>query len=84
MTHKVLYFFILFIEKTTQRRQITYGPYGKCLANIIYNVSSYWLGSYALESVFGIRIRKFLGLLDQDPLVKATDPDPDPPIIKQK
>jgi hypothetical protein len=30
------------------------------------------------------RIRMFLGLLDPDPLVRGTDPDPDPSIIKQK
>ncbi len=31
-----------------------------------------------------IRILMFLGLLDPDPLVRGTDPDPDPFIIKQK
>jgi hypothetical protein len=30
------------------------------------------------------RIRIFLGLLDPDPLVRGTDPAPDPSIIKQK
>jgi hypothetical protein len=30
-----------------------------------------------------IRIRMFLGLLDPDPLVRGTDPGPDPS-IKQK
>jgi hypothetical protein len=36
--------------------------------------------------VSGIRIRThmFLLLLDPEPLVKGTDPDPDSPIIKQK
>ncbi len=29
-------------------------------------------------------IRMFLGLPDRDPLVRVTDPDPDPSIIKQK
>jgi hypothetical protein len=33
---------------------------------------------------FPIRIRKFLDLPDPDPLVRGTDPDPDPSIIKQK
>jgi hypothetical protein len=31
-----------------------------------------------------LRIRMFLGLLDPVPLVRGTDPDPDPSIIKQK
>ncbi len=30
------------------------------------------------------RIRKFLGLPEPDPLVRGTDTDPDPFIIKQK
>jgi hypothetical protein len=29
-----------------------------------------------LSLVVGIRIRMFLGLLDPDPLVRGTDPDP--------
>jgi hypothetical protein len=33
-------------------------------------------------SVFRIRIRKFLGIKDRDPLVRCTDPDP--PIVKPK
>jgi hypothetical protein len=38
------------------------------------------------EAVLRIRIRKFLGLPDPDPLVRCTDPDPapEPSIIKQK
>ncbi len=45
--------------------------------------------SYIFEfllTVLGIRIRKFLGLLDPDPLVRGMDldPAPDPSIIKQK
>jgi hypothetical protein len=42
---------------------------------------------YLLESVFRIRIRwnrMFLGLSDPDPLVRGTDPDPDPSIINHK
>jgi hypothetical protein len=38
-------------------------------------------------TVLGIRIRKipmFLGLPDQDPLIRGRGPDPDPPIIKKK
>jgi hypothetical protein len=40
-------------------------------------------------TLLGIRIRKipmFLGLPDQDPLIRGTGPDPapDPPIIKKK
>jgi hypothetical protein len=31
-----------------------------------------------------LRIRMFLGMLDPDPLVRQTDPAPDPSIIKQK
>jgi hypothetical protein len=31
-----------------------------------------------------IRIHMFFGLLDPDPLVRGTDPAPDPSIIKQK
>ncbi len=31
-----------------------------------------------------LRIYNFLGLLDRDPLVRGTDPDPKPSIIKQK
>jgi hypothetical protein len=31
---------------------------------------------YSFGSVLRIRIRKFLGLLDPDPLVRGTDPDP--------
>jgi hypothetical protein len=31
-----------------------------------------------------LRIRMFLGLLDPDPVVRRTDPDPDTSIIKQK
>jgi hypothetical protein len=31
-----------------------------------------------LKPVLRIRIRMFLGLLDPDPLVRGTDPDPDP------
>jgi hypothetical protein len=31
-----------------------------------------------------IRIRMFLGLPDPDPLVRGTEPDPDPSINKQK
>jgi hypothetical protein len=34
-------------------------------------------------SVLWIRIRMFLCLLDPDPLVRDTDPDPAPSIIKQ-
>ena len=37
-----------------------------------------------LGSVLWIRIRGFFGLLDPDPLVRGTDLDPDPSIIKQK
>ncbi len=37
-----------------------------------------------LLTVLRIWIRVFLGLLDPDLLVKGTDPDPDPSIIKQK
>ncbi len=39
-----------------------------------------------LQSVLRIRIRMFLGLSEPDPLVRGTDPapDPDPSIIKQK
>jgi hypothetical protein len=37
-----------------------------------------------LVQVLWIRIRLFLGLLDPDPLVRGTDPDPGPSIIKQK
>jgi hypothetical protein len=40
-----------------------------------------WIGS-ALKSV--CRIRKSLGLTDPDPLDRGKDPDPDPPIFKQK
>ncbi len=36
------------------------------------------------KSVLGIRLRMFLGLLDPDPLVRGTDPAPNPSIIKQK
>jgi hypothetical protein len=32
-------------------------------------------------TVLGIRIRMFLGLLDTDPLVRGTDPDPDPSLF---
>jgi hypothetical protein len=38
-------------------------------------------GSVADPYVF---IIMFLGLLDQDPLVRGTDPDPDPSFIKKK
>jgi hypothetical protein len=31
-----------------------------------------------------IRIRMFLGILDPDPLVRGTDLDPYPSVIKQK
>jgi hypothetical protein len=34
------------------------------------------------QAVFRIRIKKFLGL--PDPLVRGTDPDLDPSVIKQK
>jgi hypothetical protein len=40
-----------------------------------------------MRTVLRIRIRTvrmFLGLLDPDPLVRGTAPDPDPSIIKQK
>jgi hypothetical protein len=37
-----------------------------------------------LKVVLWIRIRMILGLLDPDPLVRGTDPDLDPSIIKQK
>ncbi len=38
-----------------------------------------------LQVVFRIhRIHMFLGLADQDPLVRCMDPDPDPSISKQK
>jgi hypothetical protein len=43
------------------------------------------MASTVFEAVFRIqvpRIRKFLGLLDQDPLVRVTDPDPS--ITEQK
>ena len=38
-----------------------------------------------LKAVLWIRIqiRMFFGLLDPDPLVGGTDPDPDPSIIRQ-
>jgi hypothetical protein len=36
------------------------------------------------KPVFRILICKFSGLLDPDPLVRGTDPDLDPSIIKQK
>ncbi len=39
---------------------------------------------FVLAPVLRIRIRMFLGLLDPDPLVRGTDPDSDPSIIKQK
>jgi hypothetical protein len=35
-------------------------------------------------AVLRIRIRMFLVLVDPKPLVKGTDTDPDPSIIKQK
>ncbi len=36
------------------------------------------------EAVLRIRIRLFLGLLDSDPLITGTNPDPSPSVIKQK
>jgi hypothetical protein len=42
---------------------------------------------HSFSPVFRIRvrrIRKFFGLPDPDPLVRGTDPDPGPSIIKQK
>jgi hypothetical protein len=49
------------------------------------------VGTFKRVSFLGVRIRrirKFLGLPDPDPLVRAADPDlnsdPDPFIIKQK
>ncbi len=43
-----------------------------------------WIKTLLIRQCSGSRM--FLGLLDPDPLVKGTDPDPasDPPIIKQK
>jgi hypothetical protein len=38
----------------------------------------------ANKDSFQYKIRMFLGILDPDPLVRDTDPDPDPSIIKQK
>jgi hypothetical protein len=40
-------------------------------------------GSYLNKAVLGIRlrIRMFLGLQGPDPLVKGTDPDPDPSLF---
>jgi hypothetical protein len=35
------------------------------------------------RQVLGIRIRMFLGLSARDPLVRGTDPAPDPSVIKQ-
>ncbi len=35
------------------------------------------------KTVLRIRIRMFLGLLDPDPLVRGSDPVPDPSVIKQ-
>ena len=35
----------------------------------------------ALLAVLGIRIRMFLGLSDPDPLVRGTDPAPDPSLF---
>jgi hypothetical protein len=35
-------------------------------------------------AVLRIRIHMFMGLPDPDPLVRGTDLDPDPSIIKQK
>jgi hypothetical protein len=39
---------------------------------------------FVLAPVLRIHIRMFLGLLDPDPLVRGTDLDSDPSIIKQK
>jgi hypothetical protein len=41
-----------------------------------------WIRNTGLKAV--LRIRMFLDLLDPDPLVRSTDPDPDPSIIKHK
>jgi hypothetical protein len=37
-----------------------------------------------IKPVLRSRIPVFLGILDTDPLVRGTDTDPDPSIIKQK
>ncbi len=37
-----------------------------------------------IPAVFRIQIRMFLGLPDPDPIVRGTEPDPDPPIIEHK
>jgi hypothetical protein len=36
------------------------------------------------DPVLRIRIHMFLGILDPDPPVRGTDPDPDPSVIMQK
>ncbi len=41
----------------------------------------YWYFFTLIDAVLGIRFSRFLGLLDPDPLVRDTDPDPS--IIKQ-
>jgi hypothetical protein len=44
------------------------------------HICIFFIGSAVLRS----RIRMFLGLLDTDPVVRGTDTDLDPAIIKQK
>jgi hypothetical protein len=70
-----------FIKKSQNRRNQGF-PYYFCLMMERSGVRS----PLALWLVFRIRIHKFLGLPDLDPLVRGMDPDPaldpDPSVIK--
>ncbi len=51
------------------------------------SVQIFWVSTqktHRVLAVFRIWIRKFLGLLEPELLVRVMDPDPDPSIIKQK
>jgi hypothetical protein len=67
------------IQNTAPVRYQPITPRG--LLSELVNRVPYGIG---YKAVFRIRGSKFLDVQDPDPLVRGTDPDPDPPIIKQK
>jgi hypothetical protein len=77
------------VQRAGQRCSGTVGKPCSFRPVTIYSRSVKETAKYAHQSDFPVIIAAdpdtyFLGLLDPDPLVRGTDPDPDPSIIKQK
>ncbi len=78
------YFFDYFDPYLTQIRKKQFALLSWKHAYCVSTINRHFYGIVHTLPGFQIRIRKFMGLPDPDPLVRGTGMDPDPSIIKQK